>query len=296
MSSPRIGIERPSTNSVMTITTNGTASSNPCLPHSGHHDLVLDRNCSSDCTTPRARAPISAIHTELSRAIKAAARAGTTRRVRLAGVSTPIAWPAMIMMNVTNTVARTHVTIPRLCGDRRANDAARSFSAAAWMARPVRERRNQNASAAPSTTTSPISHMRSMARLAPPSLTVPLGSTVVVGRASVPYFSDTAACRVSMMPTAATTLASTGAVRSGRDTTICTTAPRIAATPSAIRTETHVGGTEMSNAGNHGSGRCNLPCFRSLYTYSGTVAIAAAAKLMTPVPWYVTTMPMASDA
>ena len=40
----------------------------------------------------------------------------------------------MIMMNVTNTVARTHVTIPSVCGDRRANAAARSFSAAAWMA------------------------------------------------------------------------------------------------------------------------------------------------------------------
>ena len=91
MSSPRIGIERPSTNSVTTITRNGTASVSPCLPHSGHHDLVLDRNCSSDWTTPRARAPISATHTELSLAIKAAARAGTTSRVRLAGVSTPIA-------------------------------------------------------------------------------------------------------------------------------------------------------------------------------------------------------------
>ena len=84
---------------------------------------------------------------------------------------------------------------------------------------------------------------------------MPLGSTVVVGRASVPYFSDSAACSVSMMPTAATTLANTGAVRSGRDTTTWTTAPRTAATTSAMMIETHVGGTEMSNAGSHGTGR-----------------------------------------
>ena len=49
-------------------------------------------------------------------------------------------------MNAVNTVDRIHVTMPRSCGESRANDAARSFSDAAWMASPVRDRRNQTAS------------------------------------------------------------------------------------------------------------------------------------------------------
>ena len=35
----------------------------------------------------------------------------------------------------------------------------------------------------------------------------------------------------------------------------------------------------------HGIGRLRRPCLSSSYTYSGTVAMAAAAKLITPVPW-----------
>ena len=41
----------------------------------------------------------------------------------------------------------------------------------------------------------------------------------------------------------------------------------------------------MSIDGTHGSGSVSWPASRSLNTYSGTVAMAAAAKLMTPVPW-----------
>ena len=42
MSSPRSGIERPETNSVITMTTNGTASVRPSFAHSGHQSFVLD--------------------------------------------------------------------------------------------------------------------------------------------------------------------------------------------------------------------------------------------------------------
>ena len=116
MSSPRIGIERPRMNNVITITTNGTASVKPCLPQSGHQSLVLDRNWSSDCTTPNASEPISAIQSELSRAMRAPANAGTTSSVKFTGVSAPMACPAQIMMNETNTVESTHVTMPSMLG------------------------------------------------------------------------------------------------------------------------------------------------------------------------------------
>ena len=140
-----------------------------------------------------------------------------------------------------------------------------------------------------------MNHSRSTATLAPPISTVPVGSIAVRGRASVPYFSASAACRVSMMPTAAMTLASTGALRSGREIASWTTAPSTAATPKAMRMRTQVG-TSMSMDGIHGNGSVSFPASRSLYTYSGTVAITAAAKLMTPVPWYVRTMPIANEA
>ena len=272
-------------NRVTTITRNGTASLRPCLPQPGHQVLALDMNCSSACSAPSASAPSSAIHNELSRAMSAAARAGTTSRVRFAGVSTPTAGPAMIMVKDTSTVASTQVTMPRVWGDSRANAAARSFSAAAWMARPVRERLNQNASAAPSTTTSAVNQSRSTATLAPAILTVPVGSSASSGRGMVPYFRATPACSVNMMPTAATTLASTGAVRSGRETSISISAPSAAATRSAITTDTQVGGGPILIDGSNGMGSVNFPACRSLNTYSGTVATAAAAKLITPVPW-----------
>ena len=168
------------------MTMNGRASLRPCLPQLGHHDLVCDSHCSSDCSTPSASAPASAIHSELSLAMSAAASAGTTSKVRLLGEMTPVAGPAMIITKATNTVARTQVVMPSVCGDRRANDAARSFSAAAWMARPVRDRRNQIARPLPSTTTRPISQRRSTATLAPPSLMLPVGRSVARGRPWVP--------------------------------------------------------------------------------------------------------------
>ena len=54
-----------------------------------------------------------------------------------------------------------------------------------------------------------------------------------------------------MMPTAATTLASTGAVRNGRETSTCTAAPSPAATTSASSTASHVGAAPTWNEGNH---------------------------------------------
>ena len=138
----------------------------------------------------------------------------------------------------------------------------------------------------------PINHRRSTATLAPPISTVPSGSITSRLRGSVVYFRLRAACSVSMMPTAPTTLASTGAVRSGLETATWTSAPNPAATSSATTTDTHVGGGPTSHDGSHGIGRRSSPSWRKLKTYRGTVAIAAAAKLMTPVPWYVTTIPM----
>ena len=266
VSSPRIGILLPNTNSVTTMTRNGTASVSPCLAHSGHQDFVLERNCTSVCTTPRARAPISAAHSELSRAISAAARAGTTSSVRLPGERTPVAGPATIRMNAVNTVDRIHVTRPRTCGESRANDAARSFSDAAWIASPVLDHRNQKARMQPRTTVMPINHRRSTATLAPPISTVPSGNITSRLRGSVPYFKLMAACSVSMMPTAATTLASTGAVRSGLETATCTRAPNPAATKSATKTDTHVGGGPTSHDGSHGIGRRSSPSWRKLKT------------------------------
>ena len=91
MSSPRSGIDRPETNSVTTMTTNGTASVRPSFAHSGHQSFVLDRKSSSDWSTPSASPPMSPDQIELSRAISATASAGTTSSVRLPGVRTPTA-------------------------------------------------------------------------------------------------------------------------------------------------------------------------------------------------------------
>ena len=278
------GIDRPETNSVTTMTTNGTASVSPSFAHSGHQSFVLDRKRSSDWSTPSASAPMSATHSELNRAISATANAGTTSSVRLPGARTPTAGPAMMRTKLTNVVASTHVMVPSAGGERRANAAARSFSAAAWMARPVRERPNQTASAALSATTTAISQSRSTGTGNPATVTAPVGSTVPRRRSSVSYLSAIAAEIVTISPIAPITLASTGAVRSGRDTATSTTAPRAAATASATTTAAHVG-NDTSNDGTHGNGSVSRPRSRSSNTYNATVAIAPAAKLMTPVPW-----------
>ena len=264
LSSPRVGIDLPRMKSVPTITRNGTASRRPCLAHSGHHDLVDERNCSSDWATPRARAPASAAVIDRSRAISAAASAGTTSSVRFCGVSTPTPGPAKRRSPAVRTVESTHVTMPSRCGESRANDAARSFSAAAWIARPVRDRRNQTATARPTATVMAINQSRSVGSGASATVTVPVGRIGSSGRAVVPYFIATPACSVSMMPTAATTLASTGALRSGLDTRTSTSAPSAAAAKRAMTTHSHVGGEPTSIDGTQGSGRVNRPWRRSL--------------------------------
>ena len=121
--------------------------------------------------------------------------------------------------------------MPSVCGDRRANDAARSFSAAAWMARPVRDQRNQPASAR-------AEHDDDADE--PQAIDGDVGAADLDGAgrqhgvaAAGPRCRTSGpapACSVSMMPTAATTLASTGAVRSGLETATWTSAPRAAAT------------------------------------------------------------------
>ena len=128
------------------------------------------------------------------------------------------------------------------------------------------------------------SQSRSVAADTPAILVDPLGSTVGSGRGVLPYFNAIAAWSVSMTPTAATTLASAGAPRNGRDTATSARAPTSAAMTSDASTAVHVGSLPTWTDGIQGRGRVNRPFLRSSYTNRGTVTMLPAAKLMTPVP------------
>src|SRR6478735_2854443 len=294
--SPRTGIDFPMANNVTTMTMNGSAFFKPYFAHSGHQDRVLDKKTSSAWSAPRANAPPSAHHSDWSRAISATASAGTTSSVSPPAVSTPVAGPARISTSDENTVDRTQVIVPRNVGERRANIAARSSSAAARSARPVTDARAQIARTAPSTATTAISQIRSTGTGKLAMVTVPDGSTELASRDSVPYFKATAADNVVSTPIDATTLATAGAARSGRDTSSSTAAPTAAATASEMSTCTQVGICPTSHGPRPGSGSVSWPARRSLNTNNDTVAIAAAAKLIVPAPWNVRTIPIDKPA
>ena len=94
----------------------------------------------------------------------------------------------------------------------------------------------------------------------------------------------------------ATTLATAGAARNGRDTSSSTAAPTAAATASEISTCTQVGRWPTSHGPSPGSGSVSRPARKSLNTNNETVAIAAAAKLIVPAPWNVRTIPIDKPA
>ena len=191
MSSPRIGIDRPETNSVITMTTNGTASVSPCFAHSGHQSFVLDRNSSSDWSDAERRARrSSAIHSELSRAISATASAGTTSSVRFPGVRTPIGGPGDDHDEAhehRRQHPRDHAEALRARGGR-TTPPARSPPRPGWRGRSATAEPDRRAPRR-ATTTTPINQSRSTGTGNPATVTVPVGSTGSRRRSSVPYFS-----------------------------------------------------------------------------------------------------------
>ncbi len=107
------------------------------------------------------------------------------------------------------------------------------------------------------------------------------------GREVVPNWSAVSDWKKSRTPTEATTLASTGARRSGRNTSRCTRIPMSAhdPTPNTNAGQNEVGPPSPTRCGIPTTGRTKSPVERSsAYTYVPHMAVAPVAKLMTPVP------------
>ena len=217
VSSPRIGIERPSTNSVITMTRNGTASEQTLLaplrpPVLGaRQELQLGLH-DAEGQRPDQRQPQRAEPGDQGAGERRHDEQGEVARREHADRLTGEDHDERDEHGRQHP--RHHAEASAVTGGR-TPPPARSRPPPGWRGRcatagtrsPGRRR------ARPRT---PMNQRRSTATLAPPIFD---GAGRQHGRRSAGRrcrtSSDSAACRVSMMPTAATTLASTGAVRSG---------------------------------------------------------------------------------
>ena len=131
---PRLGNERPETNSTPMTTRNGTASPMPVFAHAGHQ-VFVPSNVASDWIAPSARPAAITTPMYVSRPTSAHASAGTTMSVKPTAFS-PVEGEARMNSSPTTVEEMSQVVAARNCGEKRASDAARSFSAAARVARP----------------------------------------------------------------------------------------------------------------------------------------------------------------
>ena len=136
---PRLGSERPETNSTAMTIRNGSASPIPVLAHDGHQ-VFVPSSVASDWIAPRARPAAITTPMYVSRPTRAHANAGTTMSVKPMAFR-PVDGVARMKSKATTTEEISHVVAARNCGENLANDAARSFSAAARVARPIRVNR-----------------------------------------------------------------------------------------------------------------------------------------------------------
>ena len=173
---------------------------------------------------PRTRPAMTAGPIELSRPARAQARAGTTYSVYPVALS-PVTGAASTTMNPAMPDASIHETAASRSVFRPANAAVRGSSAAARRARPVRLYRNQAPVATATAVTIAASHSTSCGIVTPPMARLPDGRMGATMTVELPNRCTISACRASITPADATTLASAGADRSGRNTSTCTARP-----------------------------------------------------------------------
>src|SRR4029077_1410175 len=187
----------------------------------------------------------------------------------------------------TTTPDSTQVAAASRCGEYPANAAVRSFSAAAIVANPVLVYRNQAATSAVTIPTTAVSHSRSCGNVSPAIEIESDGMIGATGRDVVPNWRAVSAWKNNRTPTDATTLASTGAWRSGRNTNTWSSTPISAQEPTPMAKADQNGAAPPRSilCGSPTTGITRSPLERSsAYTYVPHIAVAPVAKLITPVP------------
>ena len=132
------------------------------------------------------------------------------------------------------TVLSAQFTSAMRCGERPVTKAPFSDSAAARVARPKRESRNQSPSAIESAMMIAADHSRSPGTRLPSIWYVCAGKIGATVTADEPSCVASSACSTIMTPTEATAFAAAGAARSGRKISAYSSAPSTPATASEI--------------------------------------------------------------
>ena len=182
----------------------------------------------ADWAIPRPRAAATVAPNDVSRPARAAARAGTTSRVVVAG-SRAVNGPTRMPPRPASTLASIQLAADTTSGDQPSMASAVWSSAVARLASPNRVKRESAHSPTAAATTNPARSSRSRGTSTPSTVTARLGRSDGTGRLSAPNQSTASAWSVASSPTDATTRARAGAVRSGRKTSTCTTSPSPAA-------------------------------------------------------------------
>ncbi len=207
VSAPRDGRVSPRMTIAAAITTNGSARR---IPMSGIQEYSNSRRNSSWSKTPSIRPASAATTNDDIRPSSAAPSEEMSSTVNRLGVM-PVMGATRMPTRPASTEASTQLTPAWKSALKPSSVENLSFSAEARVAMPKRVKRNSSHSATVPTTTVPASQNRSWPTLTPRKSTGSLGKIGSALLARDPKRSTTAACRKSMIPTEATTLASTGA-------------------------------------------------------------------------------------
>ena len=138
-----------------------------------------------------------------------------------------------------STAASTQLAAARASGDHPSSATAVSSSAMARLARPKRVNRDRAHSPAAARTTTAASRSRSRGTSTPSTDTGDDGRRPGTGRLSVPNHRTATAWRTASRPTEATTLASAGARRKGRNTRPKTSSPSTADRTTLVASDAH---------------------------------------------------------
>jgi hypothetical protein len=165
-----------------------------------------------------ATAASTATGTDLRRAASAAPRAGTTKRLKLYGLTPPRDVPT-IPTTAASPEANIQLYNPRRAGSRPNRIAPFSLTNEARVANPNRVARYVATTTAARTTTVASSQSRSTGNRRPNKSTTLLGRMPGARSVTLPNARTANACSISVSPTVATSIVTGGAVRNGRMTT-----------------------------------------------------------------------------
>ena len=188
------------------------------MPCCGNQLQLVAASTHRDWPTPMSSPATAATVKDENRATSAAASAGTTARVSVLGLSEVIG-AASMPASAASVDAIAQLAASHRTGHHPSSAAARSFCATARVTTPKRVKRYRAVRHSPAASAIPASHNRSRPTVAPRIVTVSVGSTRGLGRASLPNWMTASACSASISPIDATTRASAGARRSQRKIT-----------------------------------------------------------------------------